>query len=179
MEQQFGAATNTGWSLHTWSQALAITRRFRGGLGAIFATAFLALSALSARWAACEITRCCGCCFLNLQSVQRQQTFSPTSILYFHRSAARLKPVLTDCFGLFLAGFLVLGKPLLSERPAAELTSLHAFFLGIATPPSDAARFTTHSLGVVSVVLGLVLQAARRRQPSGYTGGNQIEYCQT
>lgn len=108
--------------------------------------------------------------------MQRQQIFSPTSILYFHQSAARL---LTDRFGLFLAGFLVLGKPLLPERPAAELTSLHAFFLGIATPPSDAARFTTHSLGIVSVVLGSVLQAARRRQSSGYTGGNQIEYRQT
>lgn len=65
----------------------------------------------------------------------------------------------------------MLSNPLLFERPTAELARLHVIFLCTASPIPLLRRFTTCSSGVISIVLGLVLQAAYKRNVSGYMGG--------
>lgn len=71
----------------------------------------------------------------------------------------------------------MLGNPLLPERSAAELTRLHALFLGTAAPFSRPPSFTARSFGVVFIVLRLILQAAGRRgEASEYRVGKSQVY---
>lgn len=80
---------------------------------------------------------------------------------------------LTDCFGHFFAGVLMLGDPLLPKRSTAELARFHALFHGATTPVSLPPRFAARSFGGVSIVLGFVPWAAHKGKRGNTRAGKR------